>query len=211
MDTLLELRCLTVITTAGASRTRQTQLERNGLDLGSAKELALSDFRKDGLGWLQLKNTGRASVTVRPVSDANETPTPIATLSATDQKLLDQIRGKVEGLDKANGRAFDETSERMSASLSAAAKNAGITQADHVVLSKQTQNSPAAQNICVVQGDMADPAALRTHTVTVEAAQRSVQDSMIQVEAIGQRQARERATEMQRSQEQQQRASQPSL
>ncbi|WP_313206889.1 XVIPCD domain-containing protein [Stenotrophomonas sp.] len=125
--------------------------------------------------------------------------------------MLDQIRGKVESLDKANGRSFDETSERVSASLLAAAKNAGITQADHVVLSKQTPNSPAAQNIFVVQGDMSDPAALRTHMVTAEAAQRSVQDSMSQVEAIGQRQAREQPTEMQRSQEQQQRASQPSL
>lgn len=187
------------------------QLERNGLDLGSAKELAVGDFGKDGLGWVQLKNTGSASVTVPPIAEPNERPTPTAALSAPDQKLLDQIRGKVASLDKANGREFDETSERVSASLLVAAKSAGITQADHVVLSKQTPSSPAAQNIFVVQGDMADPAALRTHMVTAEAAQRSVQDSMSQVEAIGQRQAREQATEMQRSQEQQQRASQPSL
>lgn len=187
------------------------QLERNGLDLGSAKELAVGDFGKDGLGWVQLKNTGSASVTAPPIAEPNERPTPTAALIASDQKLLDQIRGKVASLDKANGRSFDETSERVSASLLAAAKNAGITQADHVVLSKQMPNSPAAQNIFVVQGDMADPAALRTHMVIAEAAQRSVQDSMSQVEAIGQRQAREQATEMQRSQEQQQRASQPSL
>jgi len=187
------------------------QLERNGLNLGNAKELAVGDFGKEGLGWVQLKNTGSSSVPVRPIAEANEKPAPTSSLNASDQKLLDEIRSKVEGLDKANGRAFDETSERVSASLLAAAKGAGITQADHVVLSRQTPSSPAAQNIFVVQGDMADPAALRTHMVTAEAAQRSVQESMSQVEAIGQRQAREQATEMQRSQEQQLRASQPSL
>ncbi|MNN56340.1 hypothetical protein D3C81_1712620 [compost metagenome] len=58
---------------------------------------------------------------------------------------------------------------------------------------------------------MSDPAALRTHVVTADAAQRSVQESMSQVEAIGQRQAREQATDMQRTQEQQQRAASPSM
>ncbi|MCW2068350.1 UNVERIFIED_ORG: hypothetical protein M2420_003721 [Stenotrophomonas maltophilia] len=57
---------------------------------------------------------------------------------------------------------------------------------------------------------MSDPAALRTHVATADAAQQPVQESLKQVEAIGQRQAREQSTEMQRAQEQQ-RASAPSM
>lgn len=188
------------------------QLERNGLNLGSAKVLPIGDFGKDGLGWVELKNTGSALTTSPPTQGvAGTQSSPAHTLSPADQALLEQIRGKVEALDKANGRTFDETSERMSASLLASAKDAGITRADHVVLSRQTANSPAAQNIFVVQGDMSDPAALRTHMATADAAQRPVQESLGQVEAIGQRQAHEQAAEMQRTQEQQQRASSPSM
>ncbi|WP_213420545.1 XVIPCD domain-containing protein, partial [Bacillus subtilis] len=62
----------------------------------------------------------------------------------------------------------------------------------------------------VVQGAMSDPASLRTHMATAEAAQRPVQESLNQVEAIGQRQAREQA-DMQRTQEQQQRVWAPSM
>lgn len=187
------------------------QLERNGLNLGGAKVLPIGDFGKDGLGWVELKNTGSALTTPPPAQGvAGTQSSPAHTLNPADQALLEQIRGKVEALDKANGRAFDETSERMSASLLASAKGAGITRADHVVLSRQTANSPAAQNIFVVQGEMSDPAALRTHIATAEAAQRPVRESLNQVEAIGQRQAHEQATEMQRAQEQQ-RSSAPSM
>jgi len=186
------------------------QLERNGLNFGGAKELAVADYGKNGLGWVQLRNTGSASVTAPPIAEVPERAATTSALSTSDQTLLDQIGSKVGQLDQANGRTFDETSERMSASLLAAAKDAGITQADHVVLSKQTATSPAAQNIFVVQGDLADPAALRIHLATADAAQRPVQESMSQVEAIGQRQVREQAADMQRTQDQQ-RVSAPSL
>lgn len=52
--------------------------------------------------------------------------------------------------------------------------------------------------------------ALRTHMVTAEAAQRPVQESLNQEKATGDRQAREQA-DMQRTQEQQQRVSAPSM
>ena len=187
------------------------QLERNGLDFGSAKILPVGDFGKGGLGWVELKNTGSAHTISPPTqSVADMQSSPTHSLSPADQALLDQIRSKVEALDKANGRTFDDTSERMSTSLLAAANDAGITRADHVVLSRQTDASPAAHNIFVVQGAMSDPASLRTHMATAEAAQRPVQESLNQVEAIGQRQAREQA-DMQRTQEQQQRVWAPSM
>lgn len=189
------------------------QLERNGLDLGNARVFPIIDLGKEGYGRIELNNTADLTQKPRDKSDraVGDAPPTASGLSPSDQTLLNEIRSKVEILDKANGRTFDETSERMSATLLASAKDAGITRADHVVLSKQTAVSPAAQNIFVVQGDMSDPAALRTHMPTADAAQRPVQESLSQVEAIGQRQAHEQAAETQRTQEQQQRASLPSM
>lgn len=189
------------------------QLERNGLNLGAAKVLPIVDFGKDGLGRIELNNTGSAAqsndnLANRAFSGDNVAP---GQLSQTDQRMLDQIRGKVGELDKANGRSFDDASERMSASLLVAAKGAGLTQVDHVLLSIQTPALPPAHNLFVVQGDPANPASTRAHVPTLEAAQRPVQDSLDQVAAIGQRQAQDQALEQQQTQERQQRAASPSL
>lgn len=126
-----------------------------------------------------------------------------------------QIRGKVEQLDTTNGRAFDATSERITASLLTLAKDNGLTHVDHVLLSDKTKDLPAAQTLFFVQGDPKDPAMLRAHMPTAEAAQRPVQDSFAQLESINQRLAQDRtqeqAVEQQRSQEQHQRGPVPSL
>lgn len=187
------------------------QLERNGLHLGDAKVFPIVDFGKNGFGRIELNNTGSTleksgSQPNRALAGDSTTP-----LSPADQTLLDQIRDKVGELDKANGRHFDAASERMSASLLAAAKDAGLTRADHVLLSNQTPTLPAAHNLFVVQGDPANPASLRAHVPTAEAAQRPVQDSLDQVTAIGQRQAQEQTQDLQQTQERQQRAASPSL
>lgn len=190
------------------------QLERNGLDLGVGKMLPLVDMGKDGLGWVQLKHTAEPRSMVQPalnrVSDDSETA-HASKLSSADSTLLEQIREKVGELDKLNGRRFDETSERISASLLATAKEAGMTRADHVVLSVKTQSSPAAHTVFVVQGDLGNPASVRAHLPTAEAAQRSVQESFGQVESINQRQAQEQVNERQQDQERQHRVTAPSL
>jgi hypothetical protein len=82
---------------------------------------------------------------------------------------------------------------------------------DHVLLRERTKDLPAAQNIIVVQGDPKDPAKLRAHMPTAEAAQHPMQESFNQVEAINQRQVQEQSVEQQRTQEQQQRPLQHSL
>lgn len=190
------------------------QLERNGLDLGKAQSIQIVDLGKNGFGDVQLRNTAQ---TAEP---SNRSPNrglsgpesfQAAQLNQADRALLDQIRSKVSELDKANGRTFDETSERISASLLATAKDAGLTRVDHVLLSNKTSTLPAAHNVFVVQGDPANPASVRAHLPTLDAAQRPVQESLEQVEVIGQRQAREQATERQQDQERQQRGSGPSL
>ncbi|WP_343124834.1 XVIPCD domain-containing protein, partial [Xanthomonas phaseoli] len=90
-----------------------------------------------------------------------------------------------------------------------------LSRVDHVLLSEKTKDLTAAQNVFVVQGRPDDPAMLRAHMPTVEAAQRPVQESFSQLESVNQRleqdRAREQSLEQQRSQEQQQRGPTPSL
>ncbi|WP_313347930.1 XVIPCD domain-containing protein [Stenotrophomonas sp.] len=92
--------------------------------------------------------------------------------------MMAQIRGKVAELDAANGRTFDPTSERVSASLFVLAKENGLSRVDHVMLSERTAQSPAAENIFVVQGERGDPGHLRAAMATAQAAQTPVEVSM---------------------------------
>ncbi|SOT93567.1 XVIPCD domain-containing protein [Xanthomonas arboricola] len=193
------------------------QLERNGLELGSAKTFNIVDLGKDGYGMVQLKDTGARGVSSPNLAAPNapsRTLTPAET-GHPDHAMHQQIRSKVEKLDAANGRTFDATSEWMTASLLTLAKDNGLTRVDHVLLSEKTKDTPAAQTLFVVQGDPKDPAMLRAHMQTADAAQRPVQESFTQLESVNQRLAHERtqeiAMEQQRSQEQQQRGPVPSL
>ncbi|MEA9733331.1 XVIPCD domain-containing protein [Xanthomonas campestris pv. campestris] len=193
------------------------QLERNGLDLGSAKTFNVVDLGKDGYGMVQLKDTGARGVSspnFATPSELGHTLTP-AEAGHPDHAMHQQIRSKVEQLDAANGRTFDATSERMTASLLTLAKDNGLTRVDHVLLSERTKDLPTAQTLFVVQGDPKDPAMLRAHMPTADAAARPVQESYTQLESVNQRLAQERTQEMaveqQRSQEEPQRGPVPSL
>jgi hypothetical protein len=92
--------------------------------------------------------------------------------------MMAQIRGKVAELDAANGRRYDPTSENVSASLFVLAKENGLSRVDHVMLSERTAQSPAAENIFVVQGERGDPGHLRAAMATAQAAQTPVEVSM---------------------------------
>jgi len=92
--------------------------------------------------------------------------------------MLSQIREKVAELDAANGRTFDPTSERVSASLYVLAKENGLSRVDHVMLSERTPNATAAENIFVVQGERNDPGHLRASMPTAQAAQTPVEASL---------------------------------
>jgi hypothetical protein len=98
--------------------------------------------------------------------------------SEPDHRLYEEIRRGVVDLDTANGRTFDSTSERLSASLLVLAKQNGIDRVDHVVLSRQTHDQAAAHSIFLVKGELSDPASIRVAIPTAEAAQRPVQESM---------------------------------
>jgi hypothetical protein len=101
--------------------------------------------------------------------------------------LQDQIRNGVELLDSKNGRNFDATSERIAASLMALAKDAGLDRVDHVLLSVETRELPAAHSIFIVKGELSDPSAQRAAMTTSEAALKPIEQSHADLERINQR------------------------
>lgn len=139
-------------------------------------------------------------ITAQHATEGDGIPTPLA--EGRDRSLHEQIRGKVAELDAANGRSFDASSERLSASLLVLARENGLDRVDHVVLSRQGGDAGAAQNIFVVKGPLDDPASLRASSPTAEAAQRPVQESLDTL-AVVNRQADQTSQEQARVQEQQ--------
>jgi len=114
-----------------------------------------------------------------------------------DYGLNQQIRQGVAALDAQHGRPFDQTSERLTASLTVLAREQGLQQVDHVLVSNATANQPAGHNIFVVQGDPANPAHLRAMMPTAVAAQTPVEQSMQALGLAAQQQVEPQAQEMQ--------------
>lgn len=143
-----------------------------------------------------------AQATAAPSNEAQ-----VALAGGNDRALHDQIRGKVAELDAANGRSFDASSERLSASLLVLARENGLDRVDHVVLSRQAGDVAAAQNVFVVKGALDDPASLRASAATAEAVQRPVQESLDSLAIVNQRQADHASQEQTRQQVQEQQRS----
>lgn len=95
-----------------------------------------------------------------------------------DYGLNQQVRQGVAALDAQHGRPFDQTSERLTASLTVLAREQGLQQVDHVLVSNATAQHPAGHNVFVVQGDPANPAHLRAMMPTAVAVQTPVEQSM---------------------------------
>ncbi|AVQ07835.1 TPA: hypothetical protein HH295_07070 [Xanthomonas vasicola pv. zeae] len=139
------------------------------------------------------------------------TPTPTPTMPARtpvspehpDHAMHEQIRTKVTELGQQHG-VSGEVNDRMTASLLTLAKDNGLTRVDHVLLSNRTDSLTAAQNVFVVQGSLNDPAMLRAHMPTVQAAQTTVEQSFHQLEQLNQQlvqnQARQQTVEQTQSQ-----------
>lgn len=114
-----------------------------------------------------------------------------------DYGLNQQVRQGVAALDAQHGRAFDQTSERLTASLTVLAREQGLQQVDHVLVSNATAQHPAGHNVFVVQGDPANPAHLRAMMPTAVAAQTPVEQSMQKLGLGVQPQVEVQAHEMQ--------------
>ncbi|SMR80722.1 MULTISPECIES: XVIPCD domain-containing protein [Stenotrophomonas] len=191
---------------------QESLLEQNGLSLGegslprqpyfdtSTSPSTLHYFDHTEGTYAHIPITAPATAT--PSAEAQ-----VALAGGNDRALHDQIRGKVAELDAANGRSFDASSERLSASLLVLARENGLDRVDHVVLSRQAGDVAAAQNVFVVKGALDDPASLRASAATAEAAQRPVQESLDSLAIVNQRQADHASQEQTRQQVQEQQRS----
>jgi len=108
-----------------------------------------------------------------------------------DYTLYQQIREGVAALDAKHGRTFDETSERMSASLLVLAKDNDLDRVDHVLLSNATADTPAGHTLFLVQGDPNDPSHQRAAMSTELAATTSLEESLQQFDVVS-REAQQR-------------------
>ncbi len=104
-----------------------------------------------------------------------------------DQPLYRQIRDGVSAVDARHGRSFDETSERMTASLLAAAKSSGLERVDHVVLGNPPSDG-SGPRMFVVQGALDNPAHLRSSVAISDAVNTPVEQSLAKVEQMSQAQ-----------------------
>lgn len=132
------------------------------------------------------------SITRSPLTASVEgvpqaTPTRLADIKPghPDYALLLQVRAGVAAIDAKAGRAPDENSERLVASAMTLARQNQLERVDHVLLSAQTQDSPAGRNVFVVQGNLGDPAQLRAHMPTDVAVRTPVEQSLQQLRSAG--------------------------
>lgn len=101
-----------------------------------------------------------------------------------DHRLYLGSRDAVHRLDASLGRAPDQHSDNMSASLVRLARENGLERIDHVVLGRQTERLRPGENVFVVQGRLDDPAHLRAHMKTQLAVDTPVAESFRELQAF---------------------------
>lgn len=88
-----------------------------------------------------------------------------------DHAMLQQIREAVHRIDDGIGKPHDEASERMSRCLLVQCREAGLRRVDHVVMGTN------GTNLFAVEGQLNDPAHLRTHVATGQAIRTPLEQS----------------------------------
>ncbi|ALN63404.1 hypothetical protein GLA29479_2538 [Lysobacter antibioticus] len=128
-----------------------------------------------------------------PVAEALTAPSSLTPAQSghPDHTLYSQIVAQVKEQDRANGRSWDQVSERLSASLLSLAKENGVARVDHVVFSQKTDRVAAGENVFIVQGQLNDPAHVRAHMKTEAAVQTPEAVSFQKVEALSERSAQQ--------------------
>jgi len=137
----------------------------------------------------------RAAVAERVATSIDDSPSlhrvssSIAKLGDADRSLYMQIRAGVERLDAEHGKPWDESSQRMTASLLVLAKEQGLSRVDHVVLNNRTQSLARGERVFIVEGAMDDPAHRRGDMGTMDAIRAPEAESLHRADALNQSQA----------------------
>lgn len=177
----------------------------NARDVRLERQQKATQFHEDDPYRTITRSPFTASIEGGP-GDRHQAATRLADIGPghADYALVQQVREGVAAIDARQGRAPDENSERLTASVVALARQNGLERADHVLLSHQTADSPAGRNVFVVQGDLADPAHRRASMPTDVAVQTPVEQSLQRLDEAGQeRQALAMQTEQRTQQNQQ--------
>jgi hypothetical protein len=161
-----------------------------------------SGYSFDGRRWRDHDGREiRPPVSGQPVQPLHpEAPTqrrgPSGSVSANDvadPALYAQIQRGVHGLDAMRGRMPDASSERMTMSLYALAREHGITRVDHVVLSQQGPNVRAGENVFIVQGGLHDATNRHAHLPTAQAIAMPVEQTLVRVANADEQRSRDLA------------------
>ena len=108
----------------------------------------------------------------------------VAELGDADRSLYRQIRAGVERLDAESGKQWDESSQRMSASLLVLAKEQGLSRVDHVVLNNPTESLARGESVFIVEGAMDDPAQRRGTMNTMDALRAPEAESLHRADSL---------------------------
>lgn len=141
---------------------------------------------------LDAERTAVAERVGTPADDSpslHRVPSSTAELGDADRALYMQIRAGVERLDTEHGKPWDESSQRMSASLLVLAKEQGLSRVDHVVLNNPTESLARGERVFIVEGAMDDPAHRRGHMNTMDALRAPEAESLHRADALTQSQA----------------------
>ncbi|MCO7472134.1 hypothetical protein NJG16_18870 [Stenotrophomonas maltophilia] len=131
----------------------------------------------------------RVGTSVDDSPSLHRVPSSTAELGDADRALYMQIRAGVERLDAEHGKPWDESSQRMTASLLVLAKEQGLSRVDHVVLNNPTESLARGERVFIVEGAMDDPAHRRGHMNTMDALRAPEAESLQRADALSQSQA----------------------
>ncbi|WP_434990791.1 XVIPCD domain-containing protein [Xanthomonas melonis] len=182
-------------------RFREDLLEHNGITLPpgtTATPQVYWDTSTNPPTRGLLQHTQGTHQHISPIPDIDPPPpglSPPGKTAQPDDALLEKIRSGVRGLDQQAGKSWDESSDRLSASLLLMATEKGFTARDDLkfAFSTPTEKLAGGEVLHVWREGHAspDPAAHRAHMPTQEALSVSADQRMKQVELAQQAKAEE--------------------
>ncbi|ASK96617.1 hemolysin [Xanthomonas campestris pv. merremiae] len=122
--------------------------------------------------------------------------------SLSQDPLHREAEEAVRRLEQGLGREYDENSARLAASSAYLAKENGLSRIDHVVLSENTKSVRQGENVFVVEGALNDPAHKMAHMKTSDAIAQPVEQSLAQLQALGETQRQQQSQQQEQQREQ---------
>jgi len=157
------------------------------------QHIAPSQRRRRPEPQLDAERTAAAEKSATSIDDSpslHRVSSSTAELGDADRSLHMQIRAGVERLDAEHGKLWDESSQRMTASLLVLAKEQGLSRVDHVVLNNSTERLARGERVFIVEGAMDDPAHRRGHMNTIDALRTPEAESLHRADVLSQSRAK---------------------